>query len=98
MMAVTKDEAQIIAGKVNDLVINCFLHDTLMMPEDIEKLTGLTTEKSTNILNQLVKKKILKKDKDAYGPNPKMIEQFKGMMEELERRNGKKNNERKDSH
>jgi hypothetical protein len=69
-----------------------------MMPEDIEKLTGLTTEKSTNILNQLVKKKILIKDRDAYGPNPKMIGQFKGMMEELERRNGKKNNERKDSH
>jgi hypothetical protein len=98
MIQVTREEAQVIAGKVNELVINCFLHDTLMMPEDIEKLTGLTTEKSTNILNQLVKKRILKKDKDAYGPNPKMVEQFRSMMEEKERRDGKKNNERKESH
>lgn len=92
MMPVTKDEAQVIAGKVNELVINCFTHDTLMMSEDIEKLTGLTAKQSGNILNELVKKKILIRNKDAYGPNPKMIEQFKGMMKELERRNGQKGN------
>ena len=78
-MPISEDEAKKIASTINDLVQESFATGSLITVDAVVNSTALPKRKSKQILDALVKNKILCVVNGSYSANPKILANLKAI-------------------
>lgn len=76
MSEISREQAKIIAPKVNELIRKSYADDAVFMLTDVMKL-GLTKTQAIRLMNGFVKSKIFFVRDGLYSANPKPLYELK---------------------